>query len=500
MLAGLVYPHQLFADHPALAGVDLCVLIEEPLLFTQFDFHVQKLVLHRASLQAYATKLGRLGNKVRYVSAAELSETGAIAGLLKQEGVTQVRFVEPSDDWLRRRLEAGLRRSKLPFEVLGDPHFLCTPEHFAAHLAGRKRKLFFTDFYVEQRKRLGVLLDERGKPAGGKWSFDPENRKKLPKGTKVPRVWQPKPGREVLEARAYVAREFPKAPGAIDGFTYPVTHAEARKGLEDFLDHRFAQFGDYEDAIESSEPFLFHSVLTPSLNIGLLSPSEVFAAALERADEVPLNSLEGFIRQVIGWREYIRGVYHVYGRRQRSGNSWGHRKKLPASFYDGTTGIEPIDAVIKSVLQYGYCHHIERLMILGNFMMLCEIEPDEVYRWFMELFVDAYDWVMVPNVYGMSQHADAGLMTTKPYISGSAYVLKMSNFKRGPWCEIWDGLYWRFIDKHRGFFASNPRMSVMAKQCERMGDKLERHKQVAESFLQGLDGDRQPKVSGGAKR
>ncbi|MFN9341438.1 MAG: cryptochrome/photolyase family protein [Planctomycetota bacterium] len=490
MLAGLVYPHQLFSKHPALAGVELCVLIEEPLMFSQFAFHAQKLVLHRASLQAYAESLRKSGNKVRYVAVEELSDTGAIAELLKQEGVKRFRFVETSDDWLQTRLESGLERAKLGFEVLRDPHFFCTPEQFAEHLSGRKRKLFFTDFYVEQRKRLGILLDKNQKPIGGKWSFDPENRKKLPKGTKVPKVWQPKAGREVLEAREYVAKEFPNALGTCDGFTYPVTPAQARKGLEDFLEHRFAQFGDYEDAIEHGEPFLFHSVLTPALNIGLISPQEVVAAALERADDVPLNSLEGFIRQVIGWREYIRGVYHVYGRKQRSGNSWAHRKKLPASFYDGTTGIEPIDTVIRSVLKHGYCHHIERLMILGNFMMLCEIEPDEVYRWFMELFVDAYDWVMVPNVYGMSQHADGGLMTTKPYISGSAYVLKMSNFKRGPWCEIWDALYWRFIDRHRGFFASNPRMSVMAKQCERMGEKLDRHKALADRFLTGFVGGR----------
>jgi deoxyribodipyrimidine photolyase-related protein len=487
MIAGLVYPHQLFAEHPALRGCDMCVLVEDPLFFGQYSFHAQKLVLHRASMRAYAAGLEQSRKEVRYVEASELRDTGDLAAILKKEGVTAVQLVEPSDDWLRSRLEAGLKRDKLGCEFLPDPHFLCSPEQFTQHLAGRKRKLFFTDFYVEQRKRHGILLERDGKPTGGKWSFDPENRKKLPKGTKVPKIWQPKAGRDVLEARDYVAREFPHALGASAEFVYPVTHAEARKGLDDFLDHRFTQFGDYEDAIESSEPFLFHSVLTPALNIGLISPSEVVAAALERADDVPLNSLEGFIRQVIGWREYIRGVYHVYGRRQRCSNAWEHRRQLPASFYDGTTGIEPVDHVIRSVLKFGYCHHIERLMILGNFMMLCEIEPDEVYRWFMELFVDAYDWVMVPNVYGMSQHADGGLMTTKPYISGSAYVLKMSNFKRGPWCEIWDGLYWRFIDKHRSFFASNPRMSVMAKQCERMGAKLERHKEVSERFLAALD-------------
>ncbi len=457
------------------------------MFFREVRFHSQKLVLHRASMRAYAATLVRAGKKVRYVEAKELRATGEIAGILVAEGVTRVQVVEPSDDWLRARLERGLTETGIRCEFLADPHFLCTPEQFAQHLAGRKRKLFFTDFYVEQRKRQGILLEANGKPVGGKWSFDPDNRKKLPKGTHVPQVWCPEAGAELQEARGYVASEFPDAWGERAGWNYPVTHEQARQGLDDFLDHRFRLFGDYEDAIESSQPFLFHSLLTPALNIGLLSPGEVVAAALERADEVPLNSLEGFIRQVIGWREYIRGVYHVYGRRQRCSNAWEHRRKLPASFYDGTTGIEPVDHVIRSVLKFGYCHHIERLMILGNFMMLCEIEPDEVYRWFMELFVDAYDWVMVPNVYGMSQHADGGLMTTKPYISGSAYVLKMSNFKRGPWCEIWDGLYWRFIDKHRSFFASNPRMSVMAKQCDRMGAKLERHKVVSERFLAALE-------------
>lgn len=285
MKAGLVYPHQLYAKNPALDGVQLCVLIEEPLFFTQFQFHAQKLILHRASLKAYAAKLKKSGKRVRYVEAAELADTGAIAKLLKKEGVTEVQFVEPSDDWLQTRLEGALSRSGLRYEALVDPFFHCTPQDFLEHLRGRKRKLFFTDFYVEQRKRHGVLLEKDGKPTGGKWSFDPENRKKLPKGTKVPKIWQPKANAEVIEAREYVANNFPKALGESEGIVYPVTHAEAKKGLEDFLEHRFAQFGDYEDAIESSEPFLFHSILTPALNIGLITPQEVIAAALERADD-----------------------------------------------------------------------------------------------------------------------------------------------------------------------------------------------------------------------
>jgi deoxyribodipyrimidine photolyase-related protein len=198
--------------------------------------------------------------------------------------------------------------------------------------------------------------------------------------------------------------------------------------------------------------------------------------------------LEGFIRQVIGWREFIRLVYLTHGREQRTRNFWGLTRGIPTAFYNGTTGIEPVDTVIRRVLRTGYCHHIERLMILGNFLLLCDITPNAVYQWFMELFIDAYDWVMVPNVYGMSQHADGGLMTTKPYISGSSYVLKMSDFKRGPWCAVWDALYWRFIDRHADFFAANPRMAVMVKMKEKLGGRLKEHLGVADAFLHKLHG------------
>lgn len=246
-----------------------------------------------------------------------------------------------------------------------------------------------------------------------------------------------------------MSNRFSTASGNAESFRYPITTEQAVAGLEDFLDHRFSQFGEYEDAIDCDEPFLFHSVLTPALNIGLLSPQQIVDAALKRADDVPLNSLEGFIRQIVGSREYMRGVYRIHGRKQRSGNFWQHAQPMPRSFYDGTTGIEPVDTVIHRVLKYAYCHHIERLMILGNFMLLCEIHPHAIYQWFMEFFIDAYDWVMVPNVYGMSQHADGGLITTKPYISGSGYILKMSRFPKGNWCKIWDALYWRFIHSIR---------------------------------------------------
>lgn len=487
MHAALIYPHQLFDPHPALSGVDLCYLVEDPLFFSQYRWHAQKLVLHRAAMQHFAARLRSRRKKVEYIEAHNLAQSGDIVAHLRQQGVTHVRAVDPCDNWLRIRLERACRTASIGVTFLDDPHFLTHVASFTEFASSRK-KWFFADFYMAQRKRLKILLDDAGRPLGGKWSFDQDNRRKLPSGIVIPSIEWPEPDRYVKEAQQYVETRFPGAYGDPSQFHYPVTPDQAVDGLQQFLDKRLVQFGDYEDAIDREEPFLFHSVLTPALNCGLISPQQVIDATLARANDVPLNALEGFIRQVIGWREYMRGVYLHLGSRQRTRNYWGHQHPIPASFYDGTTGIEPVDVVIRRVLQHGYCHHIERLMILGNFMLLCEIHPDEVYRWFMELFIDSYDWVMVPNVYGMSQHADGGLITTKPYLSGSSYILKMSRFRKGPWCEVWDALYWRFIHLHRDFFSSNPRMSVMVSACDRLGNKLQTHLRTAEKFLENLHG------------
>lgn len=234
---------------------------------------------------------------------------------------------------------------------------------------------------------------------------------------------------------------------------------------------------------------MHHSVLTPMLNVGLLTPQFVIDEALAFASqhEIPINSLEGFIRQIIGWREFIRAVYQLKGSEERTKNYWGFTRKIPPSFWNGTTGITPIDVTIRKVLDTGYCHHIERLMVLGNFMLLCEFDPDDVYRWFMELFIDAYDWVMVPNVYGMSQFADGGLMSTKPYISGSNYLMKMSDYPKGDWQVTWDGLFWRFMQTHRDFFLQNPRLGMLVRSFDAMPDaKRQGHLKHAEQFLGGL--------------
>ena len=278
--------------------------------------------------------------------------------------------------------------------------------------------------------------------------------------------------------------------GTSEFFFYPTNFKEAKDWLSDFFENRFSLFGDYEDAITKNESFLWHSLLSPLLNSGLLTPQDVIDKALlySEKNNIPLNSLEGFIRQIIGWREFICLTYKKYGNKMRTTNFWNFPKKtIPESFYNASTGIEPVDNVIRNILKYGYCHHIERLMILGNFMLLCRIHPDEVYKWFMEMFIDSYDWVMVPNVYGMSQFSDGGIFSTKPYISSSNYIKKMSDYKSDHWCVIWDALFWKFIHENESYFRKKYRLAMLTRNLDKMGSsKLNNHLAIGADFLKNL--------------
>jgi deoxyribodipyrimidine photolyase-related protein len=366
---------------------------------------------------------------------------------------------------------------------------LNTPEDGDVYFANKKH-YHQTDFYVLQRKARKLLLDADRKPLGGKWTFDAENREKFPKTERVPSFPFPAQNNWVKEAAEYVNQHFPGNYGETDAFIFPVNRNDSLQWLDEFLEKRFEKFGVYEDAMVAKENYLYHSVLTPMLNIGLLQPGEIVNAALNKASEkeIPLNSLEGFIRQIVGWREFIRLVYEREGRKQRTTNYWGFTRKIPPQFWTGETGIEPVDIVVKKLLKTSYNHHIERLMVMGNFFLLCEFDPDEVYRWFMEMYIDAYDWVMVPNVYGMTQFADGGLMTTKPYISGSNYLMKMGDWPKGDWQAIWDGLFWRFMHVHRDFFLKNPRLGMLVNTFDKMSEeKRELHLRNAGGFLEQLD-------------
>lgn len=415
----LVFPTTLFKQIPE--NVKEAILIEHPLFFGNdkkypMNFHSKKIELHKNSMRFYESYLNENGIKTTYIAANEFMN---FKELLGDSFVTY----RQSDFILNKRLEKELG-SNITF--LNSPMFINTEEENRKYF--ETNRYFQTSFYIFMRKKLNILVDESGKPVGGKWTFDKENRKKLPKNIKF----------------------------LCDDIFYPSNFQEAQKQLLLFLDKKFENFGIYEDAIldDKSNPTLFHSNLSSSLNIGLLTPLEVVNSALDYGlkHDIPINSIEGFIRQIIGWREYLNAVYQTLGLEIRQGNFFEFSKKLPPSIWECNTGFPPVDDVLRSVYKTAYAHHIERLMILGNFMLLSEIHPNEVYKWFMENFIDAYDWVMVPNVYSMSQYADGGKITTKPYISGSNYILKMSNYKNSPdehsWQRKWTKMYWGFVDKH----------------------------------------------------
>lgn len=495
MQVTLVFPHQLFRHSEALAKHRNVLLVEEWLFFKQYPFHKQKLVFHRATMQFYQHWLTEAGYNVIYVDCNEHnSNIRYLPAWLHKHHYTEIHYCNVADDWLQHRLAGAAKKAGLTLVQYDTPAFLNTLQQLDEYTAG-KQHYFQTDFYIHQRQLRNILLQKDGRPEGDKWSFDAENRLKLPRREAVPRCDFPRIGKYVKEAIDYVNSQFARNPGSMppafntaNGF-YPVTFDEVQHWLDDFLISRFGKFGKYEDAIAQHKEVLYHSLLSPLLNVGLLTPQQVLDAALEayKKHHIPLNSVEGFVRQIMGWREFMRMIYVAIGRRQRTANHWGFTRRMPQSFYTGITGVASVDAIIQKVLRNAWCHHIERLMVLGNFMLLCEFHPDDVYHWFMVMFIDAYDWVMVANVYGMSQFADGGLMATKPYISGSNYLLKMSDFKKGEWQEIWDALFWRFLHKHKKYFESNARLGILLKSWDNMdAAKQKHHLHTAEHFLHNL--------------
>lgn len=488
----LIFPHQLFETSELFLLEGPFYLIEEFLFFKQYTFHKQKIAFHRASMKRYQAFLEKEKKQtVVYIDATQdIADINKLIPKLKKQGIKHVNYIEVTDNWLQKRLEKSCALNAITFSSYDSPLFLNNKQELSTFFSAQKKKFHQTTFYIEQRKKRGILLEENQQPTGGKWSFDAENRKKYPAKKTPPFIQYPDHHKYYEAAKEYVTLHFSDYLGELSEFPrYPTSFKEAKLWLQQFFEERFLEFGTYEDAIVAETNILHHSVLTPMLNVGLLTATEVVDECLRYVEKksVPLNSVEGFLRQIMGWREFIRGMYEVKGSQQRTSNFWQFKRKIPASFYTGTTGILPVDLTIKKVLKTGYCHHIERLMVLGNFMLLCEFDPDEVYQWFMEFFIDAYDWVMVPNVYGMSQFADGGLMASKPYISGSNYLIKMSNYKKGAWQLIWDGLFWRFMSKHRAFFLGHPRLGMLVRMFDKMPkEKQSKHLINAENYLAQL--------------
>lgn len=473
MKAICILGNQLFQPKllPEKPSSDVIIFMrEDHELCTHFRYHKHKIIFFLSAMRKYAEELKKAGYQLVYEKLGDHKESfeRRLVQFLQKQKCQKLQMFEIEDKFFETRIKSTLKTLTIDLQIVTSPMFLTTREQFTS-IIGSKKKPFMKTFYEAQRKRLKILLNKDGTPAGGQWSFDENNRLALPKNHRSPSV--PSFQMDLIDQEIFqlVDKEFNDHLGKSSDFWLPTDRLGARKWAKDFFDKRFSQFGPYEDALSKENPFIYHSILTPFLNAGLVTPKECVAAALRSAREqsIPMNSVEGFIRQIIGWREFVRGIYQNYSEVQDQKNFFGHTRKLNDLWYSGNTGIEPLDDVIKKTIKYGYAHHIERLMVVGSLMLLLEIDPKDAHKWFMEMFIDSSDWVMGPNVYGMALFSDGGIFATKPYFCGSNYYKKMGPYKSGDWQLGVDGLYWSFIDRNRSFFVKNPRMSMMVKTVDK---------------------------------
>ena len=451
----------------------LFFMSEDYQLCTYERHHKLKILLFLSSMRSYADKLKENKFKLNYskIDSTDFKKdyTKKLEKLLKMNKIKEVTSFEIEDKFFETKINNFLKKQNIQWNIIRSPMFLDSREDFKKYLS-KTKKPFMAKFYKEKRERLNILLNKDGTPEGGKWSFDEDNRKKLPKNILIPKFPEIKETKHTKSLKPIIEKLFSKHPGDTKKFWFATEYKDISKLLDFFIKDKLNLFGDYEDAVDQKNNILFHSALSPYLNLGLITPDIIIQKIMtyHHSKSVRLNSLEGYIRQIIGWREFMRGIYQNYSKEMESGNFFKHNRKMKNTFYDGSTGLDPLDHAIKNADKFGWSHHIERLMILSNIMNLCEVEPKSVYKWFMEMFVDSSDWVMVPNVYGMGLFSDGGIFATKPYICGSSYFMKMMDFKRGNWCNVMDGLYWRFIDRNRKFFLKNPRLSMMVRIFDKM--------------------------------
>ena len=449
----------------------LFFICEDFQLCTYQKHHKHKILLFLSAMRSFADELKKKKFEIIYKSIEEKdfkeSYVDKLFKEIEKENVKEISMFEVEDKFFEKQLLDNLKELKLNY--IKYPMFLSSRDDFKTYL-NQVKKPFMANFYKKQRVDHNILIDSNNKPVGGKWSFDDENRKKLPKEIDLPEKFTFKETKHTKDLKEIIEKMFSHHPGNTKTFWTCTNRKDTESYLDYFLDKKIENFGDYEDAVDQRDNILFHSALSPQINLGLLTPEEIISKIKSKTIS-KINSHEGYIRQLIGWREFIRGIYQNFDEKLEKSNFFNHKKVMKETWYTATTGLVPLDYSINNALEYGWTHHIERLMILCNIMNLSEINPKEVYKWFMEMFIDSSDWVMSPNVYGMGLFSDGGIFATKPYICGSSYFLKMMHFKKGSWCDIMDGLYWRFIDKHKDFFLSNPRLSMMVRILEKMNEE-----------------------------
>jgi len=464
-------------------------MCEDYQLCTFEQHHKHKILLFLSAMRSYAEDLKLNKYKIIYKKIEDSDFKNPYANKLEKiilsQAIQEVSFFEIEDKKFEKKIITFFKKINLKINMISSPMFICSRIDFKEHIKSNKNNLM-ANFYKYIRQKNNILIEHNGQPVGGKWSFDKDNRKKIPKHTKIPLLPKIKETSHTRVLKPIIENMFPNHQGKIDNFWFATNAKDVNKLLNFFIKEKLNLFGDYEDAITHKDNLVFHSALSPYLNLGLITPDIIIKKILlhHKKSPIQLNSLEGYIRQILGWREFMRGIYQNYSQDIENKNYFNHNNKMKKSWYEGNTGLPPLDFAIINAKTYGWSHHIERLMILSNIMNLCEIKPVYVYKWFMEMFVDSSDWVMVPNVYGMGLYSDGGIFSTKPYICGSSYFLKMMDFEKGEWCEIMDGLYWRFINKNRKFFLSNARLAMMVKIFDKM--KSERKKNIltkAENFI-----------------
>jgi len=464
----LLFPIHLYSNIDILKNYDMVYLIEDKRFFTDFKYHKLKIAYHRATMKYYYDFLIKNNFKVKYI---EYNDKIKYA---KNHLYTTYSL---GDNVLKNRISKEITK----LEIIDSINFLVNEtlikENQNIFYNKDKNKYNFQNFYKWQRIRLQILITKNNKPIGGKWSFDNENRKKLPDNIippKIESIDSIKEHKYIKEAIEYTNKHFSKNYGELNenNFIYPITHNDSMEWLKIFLKERFENFGLYEDAVNNKYPFVFHSILSPMMNIGLLTDNEVIHETKKYENKVSIQSYEGFMRQIIGWRNYVYSIYLLEGETLKESNFFKHKNNIDEEkIWYGKTNIKPIDDIMEKIIKYSYFHHIERLMYIGNFLLLCMIEPNQVYKLFMEWTIDTYEWVMVPNVYGMSQHADGGIMMTRPYFCSSNYILKMSNYKKGEWCKILDSLYYNFIDKHQEYLKENYSTAIQVKNWNKKSQK-----------------------------
>ena len=477
----------------------MCEVVEEA---TYVKHHQKKIAFLFSAMRHFAQELEEKGFNVDYVKLDEADNSGSFEGeverALKRHKAEALSVTFPGEYRVLEAMQSWQDKFGIPVEILDDDRFLCSGEEFAEWAEGRKQ-LRMEYFYREMRKKFEILM-EGDDPIGGKWNYDQENRKPPKEGLDIPATYQAKNDEITEEVIALVSKRFDSHFGDIEPFFFAVTRSQALYALEKFIDERLGQFGDYQDAMVQGEPWMYHSHLSFYINCGLLLPLECVQKAEQAYHDgkAPLNAVEGFIRQIIGWREYVRGIYWLKMPEYAQENFFNAKRDLPEFYWTGETKMNCLRQCVNETKENAYAHHIQRLMVLGNFALLAGIEPKQVNEWFLIVYADAYEWVEAPNVIGMSQFADGGIVGSKPYVSSGAYINRMSDYckscqykvsvKTGEEACPFNLLYWDFLVRHRDRFKSNPRMGQMYATWDRMDeDKRGTIRADAASWLAKLD-------------